>query len=171
MEIIDRNVKIVGRDIPLKRPGGRCFFIVAVIFMIICGCRLIQIVFWYQEADCLYNDIEKEVFVADVPAKNSKNQKEENGTGISPTVDSKKMISMNEDVVGWISIPELDLEYPITQGEDNEFYLHHTYNREENFAGSIFWIIGIRQTFKDQNTIRYSRGRISSIFAETLSWN
>ena len=106
------------------------FLIATVIFMIVCGCRLIQIVLRYQEADRLYDDIEKEVFEPDIPAEDGKNQKDENDTGVKPTVDFHKLISINEDVVGWISIPELDLEYPITQGEDNEYYLHHAYNRE-----------------------------------------
>ena len=35
------------------------FLIATVIFMIVCGCRLIQIVLRYQEADRLYDDIEK----------------------------------------------------------------------------------------------------------------
>ena len=31
-----------------------------------------------------------------------------------------------------------DISYPIAQGDDNEFYLHHTYKKESIFAGSIF---------------------------------
>mgnify|MGYP007014228756 CR=1 FL=1 len=48
------------------------FLFAAVIFMIVCGCRLIQIVLRYQEADSLYDDIEKEVFVLDIPAEDGK---------------------------------------------------------------------------------------------------
>ena len=62
------------------------FLIAAVIFMIVCGCRLIQIVLRYQEADSLYDDIEKEVFVPDIPAEDRKNQKEENDTGVKPSL-------------------------------------------------------------------------------------
>ncbi len=137
------------------------FLFAAVIFMIVCGCRLIQIVLRYQEADSLYDDIEKEVFVLDIPAEDGKNQKEENDTGVKPTVDFQKLISINEDVVGWISIPELDLEYPITQGEDNEYYLHHAYNREASFAGSIFMDYRNMENFQDQNTILYGHNMLN----------
>ena len=124
------------------------FLIATVIFMIVCGCRLIQIVLRYQEADRLYDDIEKEVFEPDIPAEDGKNQKDENDTGVKPTVDFHKLISINEDVVGWISIPELDLEYPITQGEDNEYYLHHAYNSRQILLAAFSWIIGIWKIFR-----------------------
>ena len=137
------------------------FLIAAVIFMIVCGCRLIQIVIRYQEADSLYDDIEKEVFVPDISAEDGKNQKEENDTGVKPAVDFQKLISINEDVVGWISIPELGLEYPITQGEDKEYYLHHAYNREANFAGSIFMDYRNMEDFQDQNTILYGHNMLN----------
>lgn len=136
------------------------FLIAAVIFMIVCGCRLIQIVLRYQEADSLYDDIEKEVFVPDILAEDGKNQKEENDTGVKPAVDFQKLISINGDVVGWISIPELGLEYPITQGEDNEYYLHHAYNREASFAGSIFMDYR-NEDFQDQNTILYGHNMLN----------
>lgn len=146
------------------------FLIAAVIFMIVCGCRLIQIVLRYQEADSLYDDIEKEVFVPDIPAGDGKNQKEENDTGVKPVVDFQKLISINEDVVGWISIPELDLGYPIMKGEDNEYYLHHAYNREANFAGSIFMDYRNMEDFQDQNTILYGHNMLNGSMFGSLKY-
>ena len=80
---------------------------------------------------------------------------------MTQAVDFQKLISINEDVVGWISIPELGLEYPITQGEDNEYYLHHAYNREANFAGSIFMDYRNMEDFQDQNTILYGHNMLN----------
>ena len=44
----------------------------------------------------------------------------------------------NEDVLGWIRIPGTKIDYPLLQGEDNEFYLTHTWEKTENSVGSIF---------------------------------
>lgn len=138
------------------------FLIAAVIFMIVCECRLIQIILRYQKVDNLYGNIEKEVFVPEPPSGDDKKQGQENETGIKSVVDFQKLLSINKDIVGWISIPELDLEYPVTQGEDNEYYLHHAYNKEPNFAGSIFLDFRNHADFQDQNTILYGHNMLNS---------
>lgn len=44
----------------------------------------------------------------------------------------------NNDFVGWVTINGTNVDYPVVQGEDNEFYLHHNFNGEDEFAGTIF---------------------------------
>ena len=91
--------------------------VIAVIFMIICGCRLIWLILRYQEADNLYADIGEEVLLPELPSEDDENPEEENE--VKHAVDFQKLLSINEEVVAWISIPALELEYPVTQGEDN----------------------------------------------------
>lgn len=40
------------------------------------------------------------------------------------------------DLIGWIQGENLD--YPIVQGQDNEFYLHHLADQTSNIMGAIF---------------------------------
>lgn len=134
--------------------------IAAVVCMVLCGCRLIQIALRYQEADGLYEDIEKEVFVPE-PSSEKEKKKTKNEKEVKPAVDFEKLIRINEDIVAWISIPELDVGYPVTHGKDNEYYLHHAYNMEENFAGSIFLDYKNTADFKDQNTILYGHNMLN----------
>lgn len=133
--------------------------VIAVIFMIICGCRLIWLIFRYQEADNLYADIGEEILLPELPSEDDKNPREENE--VKQAVDFQKLLSINEEVVAWISIPALELEYPVTQGEDNEYYLHYTYNKEPNFAGSIFLNFRNHADFQDQNTILYGHNMLN----------
>ena len=44
----------------------------------------------------------------------------------------------NPDVVGWLFIPGSKVNYPIVQGDDNQYYLEHTWDNRKNNAGSIF---------------------------------
>ncbi|MBR6514787.1 MAG: class B sortase [Clostridia bacterium] len=45
----------------------------------------------------------------------------------------------NEDVYGWIIIPGTEnIDYPIMQSSDNDYYLNRTYTRDHLPAGSIF---------------------------------
>ncbi len=42
------------------------------------------------------------------------------------------------DAIGWLIIPGTNINYPLMQGEDNDFYLHHAYDGSKLSAGSIF---------------------------------
>lgn len=42
------------------------------------------------------------------------------------------------DVIGWLYIPDTSINYPIMQGNDNDFYLHHAYDGSYLNAGSVF---------------------------------
>ena len=62
---------------------------------------------------------------------------------------------VNPDVTGWIRIPETKVDYPILQGEDNDFYLNHTWEKEPNSLGSIFLEHQSSPDMTDYNTIIY----------------
>ena len=48
-----------------------------------------------------------------------------------------------------------DINYPIVHGKDNETYLHRTYEKNYNFAGTIFVDYENKGDFSDCNTIVY----------------
>ena len=71
-------------------------------------------------------------------------------------VDFDKLRSVNEDVIGWIYVDALpDISYPIVQGKDNQTYLHQTYEKTYNFAGTIFVDYENGSDFNDCNTLVY----------------
>ena len=72
----------------------------------------------------------------------------------------------NEDVVGWIYIPDTKIHYPIVQGEDNEHYLTHTWNNKRNYVGAIFMETLNNPNLVNFNTIIYGHNmRDGSMFA------
>lgn len=44
----------------------------------------------------------------------------------------------NSEVVGWLEIEGTNIKYPVCQTDNNDYYLNHTYKKEENVNGSIF---------------------------------
>lgn len=50
----------------------------------------------------------------------------------------KKLQETNSDIVGWLEIENTNINYPILQGEDNDFYLDHDYKKSYYIGGSLF---------------------------------
>jgi len=71
-------------------------------------------------------------------------------------VDFESLQKINPDVIGWLYVDALPkISYPILRGEDNDYYLHHTFRHEELFSGSIFMEYRNSADFSDPNTIIY----------------
>lgn len=71
-------------------------------------------------------------------------------------IDFASLKSVNDDVVGWIYVEAVpDINYPIVHGKDNETYLHRTYEKNYNFAGTIFVDYENSPDFSDCNTLVY----------------
>ncbi len=52
-------------------------------------------------------------------------------------------------------IENLDMDYPVVQGEDNDYYLNHDYTGSYHPFGAVFIDVRNSSDFKDQNTIVY----------------
>lgn len=73
----------------------------------------------------------------------------------------------NEDVVGWIWIPDTNINYPLMQGEDNDFYLEHTWQKKKNAVGSIFLEWQNSRDLSEFNTIVYGHNMLDdSMFSQ-----
>ena len=72
-----------------------------------------------------------------------------------PIVDFVSLNKESEDVVAWIYIEQLNINYPIVQGQDNNYYLNHLINGQYNKFGSIFLDYRNNSDLKDKHTIIY----------------
>lgn len=55
-----------------------------------------------------------------------------------PQVDWAGLKAVNEDVVAWVQIPGSNVNFPVYQGDDNEYYLHTTAEGEYSVGGQVF---------------------------------
>lgn len=44
----------------------------------------------------------------------------------------------NEEIIGWLEIEDTNINLPVCQGTDNEFYLTHNYKKEKVTGGALF---------------------------------
>lgn len=50
----------------------------------------------------------------------------------------KTLYEKNKKLIGWLKIDDTNIDYPVMQTTDNEYYLDHNYNQEYDKNGSIF---------------------------------
>lgn len=50
----------------------------------------------------------------------------------------EKLFSQNKSLIGWIKIDDTNIDYPVMQTVNNEYYLDHNYNQQYDKNGSIF---------------------------------
>ena len=72
----------------------------------------------------------------------------------------------NSDVVAWLTIPGTDVDDPVVQAADNDYYLTHTWNQNSSAVGAIFMDCRCSADFSGFNTIVYGhRMNNGSMFA------
>ena len=89
----------------------------------------------YSEAERLAGLPQQED--APQPAGEQQTYKDPYAADLAET-DLAALREVNVDVIGWICIPNIELSYPLLQGDDNDYYWNHTWKKEQNSVGSIF---------------------------------
>ncbi|MCD7724787.1 MAG: class B sortase [Clostridiales bacterium] len=71
------------------------------------------------------------------PAPEMQTQKDDTQ---EPAVMGKlaNLYAQNNDLVGWLSIAGMEIDYPVMQCGDNQYYLHHDFYGEEDKYGCLF---------------------------------
>lgn len=83
-------------------------------------------------------------------------------------VDWEKLRQEAPDVVAWLYVPNTNINYPIVQGSDNDFYLSHAYDKKVDRRGTIFLDSAAKKDFSDKNTLIYAHNGYHGVmtFAE-----
>lgn len=127
----------------------------------------------YRAIDKLYEESAAEytrVITQDSPPEEKEEEEEEEKeNGVPITVDFEALRKINEDVVGWIYCEGTRINYPVLQGENNEYYLNHNYRMSEDRAGSIFVEMRNTRGFADANTIIHGHHMKNGAMFATLS--
>ena len=76
-------------------------------------------------------------------------------------VDFNNLIQKNSDTVAFIHVPNTNINYPVVQTGDNEYYLSHAYDKSKNSAGWVYIDYRNDKNFTDDNTIIYGHGRVN----------
>ena len=74
----------------------------------------------------------------------------------------KELQKENSDIVAWIEIEDSKINYPVLQGEDNDYYMTHTYKKEYSKDGSLFLDKNYDWNKPSSNLLIYGHNNIGS---------
>lgn len=80
---------------------------------------------------------------------------EEQLSTLNTEIDFDALVSVNNEVIGWIIVPNTPINYPVLRGTDNQKYLTMAYDGSYNSLGSIFMDYRNSADFSDSHTIIY----------------
>lgn len=87
-------------------------------------------------------------------------------------MDLQALREVNDEVLGWITIPGTGLSYPLLQSEDNNYYLTHTWTKDKSSVGAIFLDRRSTGDLSGFNTVIYGhRMRNGTMFASLKYYN
>ena len=76
----------------------------------------------------------------------------------------KEAYEKNNDLVGWITVPNTTIDHPVVQADDNEYYLRKNFYKLYDKRGTIFMDSRCSYTDFDKNTVLYGHNFLDEIF-------
>lgn len=142
----------------------RILTLVFVGVFIFSGIKLYDAVKGYAEGQIAYGGLE-DLAVVDVPEveiteDDSPEEVKEKKLGVYERLqqigaDFDALSEINSDVIAWINIPGTALNYPVVQGDDNNYYLKHLFTKAYNVGGCVFLDCGHSPDFSDRHSVLY----------------
>ena len=127
-------------------------FVVCVFGSLIVTYTIINIFVQQEEEKKLYNNITDQAFQNDPQIKED-----------IVEINWEFLNELNPDIKAWIYVPNTNINYPIVQGEDNDFYLTRSADKSYSTGGAIFIDCFAVEFFDDTyNTLIYGHNMWST---------
>ena len=76
-------------------------------------------------------------------------------TSEPPLMDFTKLKSKNEEIIGWITLEDTMIDYPIVQGSNNSYYLSRSAEKRSSKSGAIFLDYRAEKDFSNFSSVIY----------------
>ncbi len=147
--------------------------IIASLAVVVSGIMLLKTTMEYKAAEEEYAGLEQYAVVGaadpEPPAESAEEEEEESDEEEEKTltrnynradfpditVDHEALKKINGSYVCWLYAPGAEINHPVVQGTDNEFYLHHTFEMQKNSAGCVFMDYEVDPMLTSWNTFFY----------------
>lgn len=131
----------------------------------------------YHQSSSLYRDLANRVVQENMAYTEQPSDKKKGRNGkpdreSAPIrVDFETLTGQYPQIAGWLYCSGTNINYPVMQGEDNSYYLHHAPDGAYQFSGSLFVSCNNTMPFADDNTIIYGHNmKNGSMFGELANY-
>lgn len=137
-----------------KNPKKTILVILQLVLLILLIYSLIQIVIWY------INNKQNQKVMEQISNSIIVDTKQENELQEDKyTINFETLKVTNDDTVAFLKVNGTEVEYPVVQGTNNDFYLTHSFDKTYNAAGWIFADYKNKFDGTDKNIIVYGHNR------------
>lgn len=106
--------------------------VISLLLAIVFICGILYIVNFYYESRQNKQDNEKILNEINIDTSKITEQKTER------MLQLEVLQKENQEIVAWLEIEDTNINYPVLQTTDNDYYLTHNYKKEEQKGGSLF---------------------------------
>lgn len=136
--------------------------IILIIFIIIFVCGIGYLTYYLYDRN--NNNKDSKEILDDI--KIDKSKITENKT--KRMLQLEELQKKNEEIIGWLEIEETNINYPVLQASDNDYYLTHNYKKEKASTGSIFLDKSFDLINGSSNYLIYGHRNTSGLMFEDL---
>ena len=86
-----------------------------------------------------------------------------------PLMDFTALKAKNEEIITWLTIDGLGIDYPVVQAADNQYYINHTAEKKRNRLGALFLDFRSQKDFSDFYNVVYGHNMASGKMFGRLS--
>lgn len=163
----------------LKKWVWMVFF---VIFLFVLIFFAVKVFIWKDEAK-KSEDLAKEV--SEIANVETVEETDENTEVVNPPEDEEsdywryikmdminadfnELKKINKDTVAWVKLNGTNINYPVVQTNNNDYYLSHAFDGSYNKAGWVYADYRNNLNTLDKNTIIYGHGRVDKTMFGSL---
>lgn len=143
------------------------FRVLSIIIIIIC---LIVLYNWHlnnKKNISIMDELEEYAQITET--NTSENDGSEDNAEEKLAVNFEELKAKNADTVGWVKVNNTNIDFPVVQSSDNNYYLKHNFKKESNGAGWIFADYRCNFDDLDKNTIIYGHNRRNGTMFSNLT--
>ena len=89
-------------------------------------------------------------------------QQSESAVGEQAMVDLSAYLAQNPDFVAWLRIPGTNVDYPVVQTDNPDYYLNHTFSGKSSVVGTLFSLVDADYAAPGRNIAIYGHHLRSS---------
>lgn len=138
--------------------------VILVAIIIVCLSIIGYKYYNYNKDDKLNSEIQNLQPEINEDSLGNDGQDQAQGENYANSENEEELRAINSDYKMWIQIENTNINYPVVQGSDNDYYLDHNFKKESNISGTVF-VESTNDIDNDKNIILYGHNmRNSTMF-------